>query len=152
MIIVLDTFPASSMAKSPRRVPSLLDRCRDWVSRCERQGHTVLVPAIVYYEALRELELRRAAQQIQRLRTYCLHPDRYIPLTTVHLDLAARLWAQSRRVGTPTASAQALDADVILAAQALGLGLGESDYIVATTNPAHLSRFVHCAEWTEIVP
>ena len=66
MIIVLDTFPASSVAKRPGRKRSLLDQCREWIAECEAAEHTVLVPAIAYYEVLRELELRRAVSQIAR--------------------------------------------------------------------------------------
>lgn len=152
MILLLDTFPTSSVAKRPGKTPTLSDQCREWVEGCEAAGHTVLVPAIAYYEVLRELEQRRAAAQIQRLREFCLHPSRFIPLTTAHLETAARLWGEVRRAGLPTASDDALDGDVLLAAQALSLGLAASDYLVATTNVGHLSRFVPADEWTSIIP
>lgn len=140
------------MAKRPGRKPSLLDHCRNWVAECEAAGHRVLVPAIAYYEVLRELEMRKAATQILRLKAYCLHPSRLIPLTTAQLELAATLWGESRRDGFPTAVSAALDGDVILAAQALSLGLAAANYVVATTNPSHLSRFVRCGLRTEIAP
>lgn len=152
MIILLDTFPASSVAKRPGKTPTLSDQCHQWVRDCEAAGHTVLVPAIAYYEALRELEQRQATSQITRLKTFCLQPARFIPLTTAHLETAARLWGQARRGGQPTASGDALDGDVILAAQALSLGLATSDYIVVTTNASHLSRFVPADEWKNITP
>lgn len=152
MVIILDTFPASSVAKRPGTKPSVSDQYRQWVENCETARHSVLVPAIAYYEARRELEQRQAASQIARLRAYCLHPNRFIPLTTAHLEMAALLWGESRRAGLPTASADALDGDVILAAQVLSLGLSSSDYIVATTNVRHISRFVPCDEWTNIRP
>ena len=79
-------------------------------------------------------------------------PDRFIPLTTRHLEMAARMWAGARNAGTPTASDDALDADVILCAQTLSLGLAVTDYIVATTNVGHLSRFVLCDDWMNIRP
>jgi len=66
--------------------------------------------------------------------------------------VAAQLWAQSRNAGTPTASPDALDGDVLLAAQALSLGLPASDYVVATKNVAHLSQFVPAEHWTNITP
>lgn len=152
MIIVLDTFPASSVAKRPGKTPTLSDRCRQWVEDCEAAGHTVLVPAISYYEAVRELEMREAHAQAARLRAFCLTPERFIPLTTAHLEMAARLWGEARRGGMPTASDDALDGDVILTAQALSLGLSPSDYIIATTNTTHLSRFAHAGDWTSITP
>src|SRR4051794_8339165 len=148
MIIVLDTFPASSVAKRPGTVPTLLDQCRQWIGTCEAAGHRVLVPAIAYYEALRELEMRQATQQVARLQAFCLQPRRFIPLTTQHLEPAPRLWGQQRRPGQPTADPKALDGDVILAAQALSLGVSAPDLIVATTNPGHLSALVPCDLWT----
>jgi predicted nucleic acid-binding protein len=152
MIIVLDTFPASSTGKRPGTSPTLLDHCRRWIEDCEAAGHRILVPAISYYEALRELELRQAATQIARLQAFCLQPRRFIPLTTQQLETAAQLWAQSRRAGRPNADPQALDGDVILAAQALSLGIAAPELIVATTNPAHLSRLVPCDVWTNNHP
>jgi predicted nucleic acid-binding protein len=111
-----------------------------------------MVPAIAYYEALRELELRAATAQIKRLKAFCLHPDRFMPLTTRHLETAAQLWATARKSGTPTADPHSLDADVILAAQALSLGQRSSDYIIATTNPANIAQFASCELWTKIKP
>jgi predicted nucleic acid-binding protein len=152
MVIVLDTFPTSSVSKRPGRRPSPSDLCQKWVDECEDAGHTVLVPAITYYEALRELEQRQAKSQIERLKDFCLLSTRFIPLTTAHIETAARLWGHARRIGRPTASDDSLDGDMILAAQALSLGLPTSDYIVATTNVRHLSMFVHAGEWTNIKP
>jgi predicted nucleic acid-binding protein len=152
MFIVLDTFPASSVGKRPGASATVLDHCRQWVEACEAAGHRILVPAIAYYEALRELELRQAARQIARLRLFCLQPRRFIPLTTQHLETAAQFWGTQRRAGQPSADPQALDCDVILAAQALSLGVAAPELIVATTNPAHLSRLVPCDLWTNIHP
>lgn len=152
MIVVLDTFPTSSIAKLPGRRPSLSDRCHRWVDSCEEAGHTILIPAIAYYETLRELERRQAVSQIERLKDFCLLDSRFIPLTTAHIEVAARLWGDARRTGRPTAFYDALDGDVILAAQALSLGLAPADYVVATTNADHLSRFLPADEWTKINP
>ena len=41
---------------------------------------------------------------------------------------------------------------MILAAQALSLGVSAPILVVATTNPAHLSLFVPADLWTNIVP
>ncbi len=58
------------------------------------------------------------------------------------MRLAADLWAVIRQAGKPTADPKALDADCVLAAQALRLG-GPGDVVsIATTNPVHLSRFI----------
>lgn len=99
------------------------------------------------------MERRGAAVQAARLRVFTFQTaHRFLTLTTAHLEAAARLWGVARNAGMPTASADALDGDVILAAQALSLGLSTSDYIVATTNVGHLSRFVPCDEWINIRP
>jgi predicted nucleic acid-binding protein len=152
MFIILDAFPASSTGKRSGKTPTLLDHCRQWIGDCEAAGHIVMVPAVTYYEVLRELELRDAQNQIARLKAFCLHPGRFIPLTTGHLEAAAQLWAKARKTGMSTADPQALDGDVILAAQALSLGLPVSDFIIATTNPGHISRFAPCDLWTNIEP
>lgn len=155
-VIILDTFPLSSTAK--REPPSgtagtVSDDCRQWVQDCVRAGNRVLAPAITYYETLRELERLGASSQVGRLRAFCYAvPGRYLPLTDADINLAARLWARARNAGTPTASPEALDGDVILAAQMLGLGIPTSDFILATTNVGHLSQFVPAALWTDIVP
>lgn len=75
----------------------------------------------------------------------------YLPLTTEAMRLAARFWADARRQGQPTASDEALDADVILAAQAAAQE-GLDDMVVATTNVGHLSRFIAAERWEEIEP
>lgn len=153
MIIVLDTFPTSCVSKRPgNKPPTLSDQCRQWVNDCESAGHRVLIPAISYYEVLRELEQREAVRQIVRLKEFCLRPHRFLPLTRVHLETAAQLWGQSRRSGQPTADPQALDGDVILAAQALSLSVTSPELIVATTNPAHISRYVKADLWTNVHP
>ena len=155
-VIVLDTFPLSSTAKREPPAggaPTTLDQCQDWIKACVRAGNRVVAPAIAYYEALRELERLNATSQIARLRAFChVAPDRYLPITDADLDRAAVLWARARNAGTPTAGMEALDGDVILAAQALGMGVPASELVIATTNPAHLSQFVTAALWTDIAP
>jgi hypothetical protein len=64
---------------------------------------------------------------------------------------AAAFWADARRQGQPTADDRDLDADVILAAQARALEDDmDGEVIVATTNVAHLARFVDARHWSEI--
>jgi len=66
----------------------------------------------------------------------------YLPIDTATMRLAAELWAESRKQGAPT---EALDGDVILAAQALQIG-----GIVVTQNRKHLEQFVATATWQEL--
>jgi len=155
-LTILDTFPSSSTAKEqprPHATFTMLDHCHEWIRECLRSGNSVIAPAICYDEALRELERLNATSQIARLRAFChAAPGRYFAITDADLERAATLWAHPRNTGTPTASADALDADVILAAQALGLGLSTTDFIIATTNPGHLEQFVPYDLWTNISP
>jgi len=154
--IVLDTFPLSSAAKReprPGASPTMLDDCYQWIKDCLQAGNRIVAPAMSYYETLRELERLAAAAQISRLRAFCgAVPDRYLSITDADINTAAILWAQARNAGTPTSSADALDGDVILAAQALNMGVSASEFVVATTNVAHLTQFVPCELWTNIAP
>ena len=61
--------------------------------------------------------------------------------------LAAKLWAEARQTGQPTADAKALDGDIILSAQARLLTNETTEVIVATTNVGHLSRFITAYDW-----
>src|SRR5580704_14062321 len=102
-IIVLDSFPLSSTAKrepKPGVAPTVSDDCQKWVIDCVKAGNRLIVPAIIYYEVLRELERLVAKKQIERLRAFChATTERYIPLSDAHLEHAARLWAQIRNAG-----------------------------------------------------
>jgi predicted nucleic acid-binding protein len=74
----------------------------------------------------------------------------YFPITTEAMLMAAGLWADARRRGRPTADNKALDADVILAAQAVLLDSPEDEAVIATTNVGHLSRYARAQRWEEI--
>ena len=63
---------------------------------------------------------------------------------------AAELWGQARNQGYPTAAIEALDGDVILAAQAIILRSQGYDVTIVTTNVAHISRFTPAKIWQEI--
>ena len=65
---------------------------------------------------------------------------------------ATELWADARRKGLPTAPEAALDADVILAAQAVMLSGFEkpNNTLIATDNVGHPGRFVAARRWQDI--
>lgn len=69
----------------------------------------------------------------------------YLPIETHTLRRAAGLWAEARFRGRPTAPVEALDGDVILAAQALTVG-----GVVVTENVRHLEQFVRAYHWSDV--
>ena len=72
----------------------------------------------------------------------------YLPITTPAMREAAAFWATARQQGQPTAGDKTIDGDMILAAQAVTLGV--ADFVIATTHVDHLSRFVTAKLWQAI--
>ena len=135
---VLDTGPLGRLTH-PARNPQIVS----WLERQLAEGIPVMIPEIVDYELRRSLLLEGLSRSVTRLddlkaALVCL------PITTPVMLQAAKLWAEARRCGRPTADAQALDGDVILAAQTLAV-----DGRVATENVGHLSFFVEAINWRE---
>ncbi len=110
-------------------------------------GTRVIVPEIADYEVRRELLRANKASGLARLDALARLLE-YLPLTTAAMRQAAVFWAQARQQGRPTADDKALDGDMILAAQAVTLGV--ADVVIATTNVGHLSRFASAALWPDI--
>jgi hypothetical protein len=66
---------------------------------------------------------------------------------------AAALWAEARNRGVPTADRAALDADVIVAAQAQLLREATgNEVVIATDNIRHLGQFAAARGWQDINP
>jgi predicted nucleic acid-binding protein len=150
-VVVLDAGPLGVLTH-PARTPEV-QSLHHWLEGVLSAGHRVVVPAIADYEVRRELERAKKAQGLARLDAFnAAEPDRYLSLTDTALRLAARLWAQSRQRGMPTADPKELDGDVLIAAQALSLGVPAGDLVVATTNVGHLSQFVRAEFWPNIHP
>ena len=147
--IVLDSTPLGVLTQ--RAGKPVADACRKWLASCLAAGSRVYVPEIADYEVRRELLRANKTAGIARLDAM-KRTARYLPITTDAMILAAQLWAQARQQGAPTADPQALDGDVILAAQALTLGVPPAEIIIATSNVAHVARFVAADLWQNIVP
>lgn len=143
-IVVLDAGPLG-LVSNPSSTPAAL-RARAWIEGLAAADHRIVVPEIADYEVRRELLRAGRRTGLERL-DLLLGLLEFLPLTTPAMRLAARLWADARRAGQPTATDAALDGDVILAAQARLLGDAS---IVATTNPAHLVRYTAAQVWHEI--
>jgi predicted nucleic acid-binding protein len=120
-----------------------------WARDLLESGTDVVLPEITYYELRREL-IRTQNVDSTRWLDAMVETFSYEPITTPAIIRASELWAETRRAGRPTADDKALDVDVILAATAIELQRGGDDVIVATTNVAHLRRFVAANEWTDI--
>jgi predicted nucleic acid-binding protein len=144
--VVLNSTPLGILSH-PRTPPHVL-ACRQWVADLLAAGRRVIVPEIADYEVRRELIRLGGTVALANLDNYGSQLE-YLPLTTSAMRRAAELWAQARRTGHPTAPDPALDGDVILAAQALTLNIA---VVVATGNPAHLSRYVPAELWSNLTP
>jgi len=144
--VILDAGPLGVLVnKSNAAQPVAI---RAWVAALQGAGRRVIIPEITDYEVRRELIRIGSNAAIANLDRWELQLE-YLPLSTVAMRRAADLWAQARNMGQQTAPNHSLDCDVILAAQAETLGV---PFIVATGNPAHLSRYVPAELWQNIVP
>ncbi|WP_129629452.1 type II toxin-antitoxin system VapC family toxin [Candidatus Oscillochloris fontis] len=146
--VLLDSGPLGLVTGPSKSVEA--NACRTWLENLLTGGIHVRVPDITDYEVRRELLRARrmnGVQQIDALRARI----GYLTITTETLLLASEFWAQLRQQGKPTAASDALDGDVILAAQAaLLIGAGHS-VVIATTNVGHLTRMVPADIWQNII-
>lgn len=102
------------------------------------------LPEITDYEVRRELLRANKLRSLRRL-DFLARRVIYLPLDTPTLRRAAELWAHARTVGHVTASPEALDADVILAAQAESVGA-----TMVTENVSHLAFFGPADRWQNL--
>ena len=147
--ILLDAGPLGLLVQ--RSGIDAADQCRSWARERLLQGDQLFVPEIADYEVRRELLRLDLSNAIERLDGFNhATSGRYLPLTTPTMRRAAQLWAEVRRRGFPTADRHALDADVIIAAQAMTLTDTGAEVIVTSTNTIHLERLVRSAQWNQI--
>lgn len=109
----------------------------------------ILIPAVTDYELRRKLlhligKGQSTVQSLHRLDQLSVRFD-YLPVDLEIWQEAALLWSIARSDGFSTSPPEALDCDVILAAQAKLIS-----GTVVTTNQKHLERFVPTIDWTEI--
>lgn len=152
--IVLDTTPLGLLTQK-KNVPEA-ELCRLWYRTLIQAGCLFFVPEIADYELRREFLRQGNEGAITRLQTFnSAIPSRCLPLTTPAVRLAAELWAKVRNQGRTTASPVALDADVLIAAQAELLNFAAfnlSAVVVATANIGHLSVLTAAVFWSGIQP
>jgi predicted nucleic acid-binding protein len=116
-ILVLDTGDLGLACHKPGN-PEAGD-FRVWMFREWADGAMIVIPEMADYEIRRSLLLSGPSEAVGRLDELHRHPARNLPINTAAMRIAAGLWAQARREGRPTAGDQAIDGDVIVAAQAI---------------------------------
>ena len=142
--VLLDAGPLG-MISHPRPNPTIVA----WLRRLLAAGVKVVVPEIADYEVRRELLRVNRQKGVQRLDDLKAVLG-YAPITTPIMLKAAEFWAVARNQGFPTADDVALDADVILAAQAILLEESEDEVVIVTTNVGHLAHFADARKWDEV--
>jgi predicted nucleic acid-binding protein len=145
LTILLDTGPLG-LVTNPKPSPQSL-ACAQWLQTVIQKHCRIVIPEIADYELRRELIRANKQRGLSRLDTLAQSLE-YLPLTTAAMRQAAILWAQARQQGQPTAGDATIDGDVILAAEALTIGV--SNCLIATTNVGHLSRYCPAELWQDI--
>lgn len=143
-IVLLDSGPLG-IVTHPKASPEN-ESGRLWLQSLLSQSVDVIIPEITDYEVRRELQRGKKINGLKRLNELQALLT-YLPINTETMLKAAEFWSKARQMGRPTASNDALDGDVILAAQAALLQNKDNQVIVATTNVKHLSLFVDAREW-----
>jgi predicted nucleic acid-binding protein len=142
-IYLLDTGPLGLLAhdRPVHRVP-----IQTWLVQEVTAGANVYISEVADYEVRRELSRLIRAGQLPASRLNRLDQlasvFTYLPVSTATWRRAADFWGDARLHGLPTGSPAALDADVLVAAQA-----AEVQATVVTNNPGHLSRWVPVRAW-----
>jgi predicted nucleic acid-binding protein len=146
-VIVLDTGPLGLVTNPKLSAESVA--CAQWLQTHITLGSRVIIPEIADYEVRRELLRANKTKGIARLDDLAKFLE-YLPITTTAMRQAAKLWAQARQQGQPTAGDKTIDGDMILVAQAMTLFI--PDVVIATTNVGHLSKFIIAELWQNITP
>jgi predicted nucleic acid-binding protein len=129
---------ALTLACKGRNNPKAV-KCREWIEKLKDKGYRVVVPEIADYEARRAFICSENWDWLAELNA--LSSTSFLPLSRPAMLKAAELWAILKRSGLSTAPDTSLDADCILAAQAITAAQPGDRIIIATTNEKHLNRF-----------
>ena len=146
-VVLLDAGPLG-MVSNPRSNPEA-EECKTWLASLLQSGLEVVIPEIADYEVRRELLRTKRDKGLARLNALKAMLE-YAPITTAAMLKAAEFWAVARNSGRPSADDSALDADVILAAQAAVMAQGETQPVIATTNVRHLEIFADARDWRDV--
>ncbi len=146
-VVLLDADPIGLVTNPKLSPQSTL--CTRWLPTLITSGNRVIIPEIADYEVRRELLRANKVSGIARLDELANLVE-YLPITTTAMRQAAMFWAQARQQGQPTAGDRTIDSDMILVAQATTLNV--VNFVIATTNVGHLSRFAPADLWQNITP
>jgi len=111
--VLLDAVPLG-MISHPRASGDIVE----WLAMLVAAGVEVLIPEVADFEVRRELLRTGRGRGIERLDLLKASLG-FVPITSDAMLRAAAFWADARRRGRPTASDQSLDADAVLAGQAV---------------------------------
>ena len=142
--VILDSGPLGQIS----RADSLRHaEIKAWFDLLIARDVPVFIPAIADFEIRRSLILAERTRSLARLDALQVQAA-LLPITNPDLRLAARLWAMSRKQGKSVGDPKELNADVILAAQAISI----PNAVIATGNVGHLALFAEARLWTSIKP
>ncbi len=142
--VMLDSGPLGQISHAD---PSRHAEIKAWFDLLLARDIPVLIPAVVDFEVRRSLILAERSRSLARLDALQLQAT-LLPITNDDLRLAARLWATSRKQGRSVGDPRELNADVILAAQAINFPRA----VIATENIGHLTQFTAARPWSAVKP
>ena len=154
-VVFLDSGPLGRIVQR-RGKNADSDACQDWLRGLIAAGVRVCVAEVNDYEVRRSLILDGATSSIARLDALVSAHGCYVPISTGAMREASALWASIRKQGLAPAPKEALDGDVILAAQvqilAVTEGISPSEIMIATGNSKHMHWLSQADEWQNIKP
>lgn len=90
--LVLDETPLSLLTQTTGHAQG--DACKAWYARLDRAGSRFYVPEVADYELRRELLRSGKTASLLRLDAFlAAEADRFLPLSTPAMRLAASLWS-----------------------------------------------------------
>jgi len=141
--VILDSGPLGRLCHADY---SRNREIRNWLAGMLDRGASIFLPEIADFEVRRNLILESLNGSLANLDALA-DIVAYVPIVTADMRLAAALWARARKAGRTVGDPKELNADVILAAQAIRLGA-----TIATDNIGHLDQFTPARLWTSIKP
>ncbi len=158
VLALLDSGPLG-LITHPRGGSEAL-KCQTWLADFLAAGNAALVPEICYYEMRRELrrsELKNGVPSRGLVNLEALTRSAgLVPITSGAIVTATEFWAEARHKRLQGAPDLALDADMILCAQAKLLDpvqwdMEGAEVLIVTENVRHLENFAEAIHWRDIV-